>query len=139
MDNGEVIPGLNEDWTFAGAKAMEWGSGVVMMMMTSELAGLSPAKAMPIMLSVLVGTTFGLAALRKMFPDEERGVANLLMTNLGICPPNIPAPAALQPLWSGTPMKELQEKKEFVDLGLLDVFPNNATLLQEEEEEEEYY
>ncbi|MCB0328492.1 MAG: hypothetical protein KDD70_02480 [Bdellovibrionales bacterium] len=126
MDNGEVIPGMDEGWTFAGARVMEWGSGFVLAIMVQELFFSTPAKTMPLFLAILVGTTFGLAGLRKVFPDEERGVANYFMVQLGICPPGIPAPADIQPLWSGLPMQALDAKKEFVQLGLLEVFPHGA-------------
>ena len=137
MDNGEVIPGMDEGWTFAGARVMEWGSGFILAIMVQELCFSTPAKTMPLFLAILVGTTFGMAALRKVFPDEERGVANYFMVQLGICPPGIPAPAALQPLWSGLPMQGLGEKKEFLQLGLLEVFPHGTP--DEDEFEEMAY
>jgi hypothetical protein len=133
MDSGEVIPGMDDGWTFAGARVMEWASGFVLAIMVQELFFSTPAKTMPLFLAILVGTTFGLAALRKLFPDEERGVANYCMVQLGVCPPGIPAPAAIQPMWSGFPMRSMSEKKEFSQLGLLNLFP------VEEEEENDHY
>jgi hypothetical protein len=134
MDNGEVIPGLDEGWTFAGARPMEWGSGLVMGMSAQELLFTgSPAATMPYFLGILVGTTLLLRSLRKSFPDEEKGVANYCMAQLGIEPPSIPPPAQLQPLWSGTPLQTMSENKEFVELGLMNIFPNT----QDDEEEEE--
>ncbi len=130
MDNGEVIPGLSDDWTFMGAKVMEWGSGFVMAMIAHETILGQSSRNMPIFLSILLGTTFLLAGLRKSFPDENRGVANITMVQLGLEPPGIPTPAALQPIWSGAPLKTMDEKKEFIELGLDRVF-------YEEEEEEE--
>lgn len=124
MDSGEVIPGLDEGWTFAGARVMEWASGFVLAMMVQEIFLSSPARTMPLFLSILVGTTFTMAMLRKSFPDEERGVANFFMSQMGICPPGVPPPAEVQPVWSGAPMSALHENKEFSQLGLLDVFPH---------------
>lgn len=124
MDNGEVIPGLNEPWTFAGAKVMEWVSGFVMFMVVSELFGIQPGKAMPILLAVWFTTTLGLASLRRRFPDEERGVRNVAMVALGFPPPGIPAPAAIEPLWSGAPMREVPESTYFSKLGLDRLFPS---------------
>ena len=118
MDNGEVIPGLNEDWTFAGCKAMEWAAGFVMMLVFSELFFTKPAKQMPYLMTVWMMTTLTLASVRRQFPDEERGLRNYLMTALGFCPPYIPAPARLQPLWSGAPMRKMDEKNKLVSLGL---------------------
>ena len=37
MDDGYVIPSLNENWTFAGAKPMEWISGLMAALIFSEL------------------------------------------------------------------------------------------------------
>jgi hypothetical protein len=131
MDNGEVIPALNEPWTLAGAKLSEWGSGVVMFLLLPEITGMNPTKNMPIFLLVMVGTVFGMAALRNCFPDEERGLANYTLTKLGFNPPLIPAPSALQPYWSGAPLHELAAKKEFVTLGL------QVAIFDEQEQEAE--
>ncbi|MCB0331911.1 MAG: hypothetical protein KDD55_00360 [Bdellovibrionales bacterium] len=130
MDSGEVIPGLSEDWTFMGAKVMEWGSGFVMAMIAHETILGQSSRNMPIFLGILLGTTFLLAGLRKSFPDENRGVANITMVQLGMKPPGIPTPAALQPIWSGAPIKAMSETKEFIDLGLDKVFH-----IDEEQEE----
>ncbi len=133
MDNGEVIPALNESWSFAGAKVMEWASGFVAMIIVQELFLSTPAKSMPILIVVMFGTTLGLASVRRLFPDEERGLSNTCMVKLGIEPPNIPAPAPFQPIWSGTPVRELPEKKEFRELELHNLFH------EPEEEEGEAY
>lgn len=124
MDGGEVLPGMDEGWTFAGARLMEWGSGLVVAMLVQELFFSSPAKTMPLFIAIIVGITFTLASLRKSFPDEERGVANYMMTKLGVSPPGMPTPAELQPLWSGLPLQVMHQEKEFIQLGLLDVFPH---------------
>ncbi|NBW40044.1 hypothetical protein EBR25_03465 [bacterium] len=132
MDNGEVIPGLNEGWTFAGARPMEWGSGLMLAIIVQEFVFTgSPARTMPYFIGIIIGTAFLLKALRSSFPDEEKGVANYCMSQLGIEPPTIPAPSSLQPMWSGTPLQSLSERKEFVELGLMDVF------LQSQEDDED--
>jgi hypothetical protein len=118
MDNGEEIPGLNEDWTFAGAKLMEWVSGFVMFMIVSEMAKLNPASSMPILLVVWLGTTLGLAALRKKYPDEERGVRNAVCVALGFAPPGVPAPASVMPYMSGAPLRKFKENSYFEQLRL---------------------
>jgi hypothetical protein len=127
MDSGENIPGLNEGWTFGGAKAMEWASGLIMAIVIHEASGIKLARFMPIFMIILVGTAMAMAALRKTFPDEERGVANYFMVLMGMAPPGIPAPAPIQPIWSGAPLKSLDRTKEFVDLGLLEVFPHGES------------
>jgi hypothetical protein len=118
MDDGYVIPGLNENWTFGGAKPMEWAAGLVVMMIYVELFVTNMGKQMPFILMILVLVPMGLATLRKTYPDEEKGVANHTMSLLGIAPPLIPKPAMLQPNWSGLPIKTINPKKEFMELGL---------------------
>ena len=63
-----------------------------------------------------------MAGMRKKFPDAERGVAHVMMVQMGINPPGIPAPAAFQPLWSGAPIRSMNSDKEFMDLGLDKIF-----------------
>ncbi len=120
MDNGDVIPGLNEDWTFAGCKAMEWMAGLMMALLVGT-AFEKPANYMPFLVLVWIGTTLLLATLRKRFPDEERGVRNLVMASCGFEPIGIPSPARLQPVWSGAPLRKLGESCLFVQLGLDEV------------------
>ncbi len=122
MDNGEEIPGLNEDWMFAGAKLFEWMAGFMSMLIASELFVGNASRSMPILVMVMVGTTFGLASVRRNFPDEERGVRNLVMVSLGFEPPGIPKPADIQPVWSASPIRELDEKTNFMELGLDEIF-----------------
>jgi hypothetical protein len=117
MDNGEVIPGLNEDWTFAGCKLMEWLSGLMISFMFSNLFS-KPAHFMPLLVMVWIGSTLSLSTARKKFPDEERGVMNMCMAACGFEPPGIPAPASLQPRWSGAPLRNLSDNKLFVQLHL---------------------
>ncbi len=107
MDGGEVIPGLNEDWTFGGAKLMEWMGGLMTAFMVSTFYA-KPAHHMPLLVLIWIGTTLTLALTRKKFPDEERGVRNMCMAACGFAPPGIPAPARLQPLWSGAPIRSLR-------------------------------
>jgi hypothetical protein len=132
-DNGEVLPGLNEQWTFMGANAMEWCVGLVVFVMIGSFAR-TPASAMPFMLGGWVLTTTTLATIRNMFPDQERGVRNAVMTACGFVPPGIPAPSALQPVWSGAPVKELKKEIKFVKLGLNNLFPSFREELLEADE-----
>lgn len=122
MDDGYVLPGLNEEWTLGGAKLMEWIAGFCTALIFSEIFLTNVARSMPMLMLVLVGTTFGMAALRRQFPDEERGVRNAAMVAMGVPPPGIPAPASIQPLWSGAPMRDVQANSYFAQLGLKDVF-----------------
>jgi len=126
MDSGEEIPGLGDSWTFLGAKPFEWIAGLPTFLIVSEFffKG-SSAKNMPILLICMIGTTITLATLRQRFPDEERGLLNLLAVKCGFPPPNIPTPADLQPIWSGAPIRKLPAEREFVQLGLDKVFDTN--------------
>ena len=127
MDSGEVIPGLNDEWTLAGATMMEWAAGFVAFMIAGEILVDNVSSSMPLLMAIWFATTVGLAALRKQFPDEQRGVANLAVLSLGVCPMNIPPPAALQPVWSGSPIKELSEDCRFAQLGLLEALAYNES------------
>jgi hypothetical protein len=118
MDSGEVIPGLNEGWTFLGAKLMEWVSGMMAVMIVVTIFELNINSHFPIVVGTLLGTVYGLSSVRKLFPDEEKGLANTVMSSLGFAPPKIPKPATIQPYWSGAPIKTLPEKKEYVELGI---------------------
>ncbi len=124
MDNGEEIQGLNESWTFMGAKAVEWIAGLSMMMVVSETFHLKAGASMPILLMFAVGTPLILAQIRKRFPDEERGLMNYVMDSLGFAPPGNPPQARIQPFWSGAPMSQIDDEKEFMKLGFNELFPN---------------
>ena len=126
MDNGEEIPGLNEEWSFMGAKLFEWVSGFVAMIIFNEMAGAKAAMAMPLLLMIMVGTTLVLAGVRSRFPDEERGVRNLMCLALGFAPPGIPTPSALQPVWSGAPARALKPESKYEQLGLSEIFPEET-------------
>ena len=117
MDNGEVIPCLNEDWNFCGCKAMEWLTGLTAAFLVSTVFN-KPAHYMPLLVLIWIGVTLMMAVLRKKFPDEERGVRNLCMTVCGFEPPGIPAPARLQPIWSGMPIRSLSKMCLFEQLEL---------------------
>ena len=117
MDDGHVIPALNEDWSFAGAKLMEWMAGLTTAFLASTAVE-KPAVWMPFLVLIMIGTTLSLATLRKRFPDEERGVMNLLMTTCGFAPPGIPTPARVQPRWSGGRIFTLKERALFMQLEL---------------------
>ena len=123
FDNGEVLPGLNEDWTFMGANAMEWACGLVVFLIISLFAE-TPARAMPFMLAGWVLTTVTLASLRRSFPDQQRGVRNAMATACGFPPPDIPAPAKLQPVWSGFPTRSLSSESKYMKLGLDKLHPS---------------
>lgn len=123
FDDGEVLQGLDEDWTFMGANAMEWACGLVVFVLISLFAD-SPARAMPFMLLGWVLTTTTLAAMRRGFPDQERGVRNAVCVACGFPPPGIPAPSAMQPVWSGCPVREVRQGTKFVQLGLDKMFPS---------------
>lgn len=118
MDDGYVIPGLNENWTFAGAKPMEWASGLMAALIFTELFVSNIGRSMPLIMMVLVSVPIILATLRKAYPDEERGLRNHIMSIMGLEPPDIPSPSMLQPVWSGMRIEELAEKTEFRQLGL---------------------
>lgn len=123
FDDGEVLQGLNETWTFMGANAMEWAVGLVVFLMIGSFAR-TPASAMPFMIIGWIVTTTTLATIRRMFPDEERGVRNAVLTACGFPPPGIPAPSGLQPVWSACPMKEIPDETHFSKLGLDRIFPS---------------
>ncbi len=117
MDNGEVIPCLNEDWTFAGCKLFEWMAGLTSAFLASALVE-KPAQHMPMLVLIWIGITLGLATMRKKFPDEERGVRNVCMVTCGFEPPGIPAPSKLQPRWSGAPIRKLNPLSLYMQLEL---------------------
>lgn len=121
MDDGYVIPGLNEEWQMLGAKVTEWGAGLLAFMMCSSLVH-KVATSMPILLAAWFATTLSLASLRRKFPDEEAGMRNFVLSAIGVPPPGIPTPARLQPVWSGAPMRSIQEEKEYSFLELDKVF-----------------
>lgn len=123
FDNGEVLQGLDENWTFMGGNAMEWACGLVVFLLISLFAD-SPARAMPFMLLGWILTTTTLASLRRSFPDQERGVRNAVATACGFPPPGIPMPSSLQPVWSGSPAREVNPKSKFIQLGLNQLFPS---------------
>ena len=123
FDDGEVLQGLDEDWTFMGANAMEWACGLVVFVLISLFAD-SPARAMPFMLLGWVLTTTTLAAMRRGFPDQERGVRNAVCVACGFPPPGIPAPSVMQPVWSGCPVREVRAMSKFCQLGLDQMFPS---------------
>ncbi|MBL7663146.1 hypothetical protein JNK13_10390 [bacterium] len=138
FDDGEVIQGLDDRWSFGGANAVEWAVGVVVFVIIGSLAR-TPASAMPLMLFGWIGTTATLASIRKMFPDEERGVRNAALTAIGIRPQGIPAPARIQPVWSPCPLRRVHPSSKFSRLGLESIFPTLQAQLTEEEQNEKVY
>ena len=133
FDNGEVLQGLDENWTFMGGNVMEWACGLVVFLLISLFAD-SPARAMPFMLLGWILTTTTLASLRRSFPDQERGVRNAVATACGFPPPGIPAPSSLQPVWSGAPARQVNPKSKFAVLGLDQLFPSFYRQHEEAEE-----
>ncbi len=126
MDSGEVIPGLNENWTFAGANATEWMSGFIMFLISSEMFD-KISRAMPILLLIWLLTTFALSFARRAFPDEERGLRNYLMVKVGLAPEGIPPAAELIPIFSGAPMRKRPEVSRYAELELDLAFAVNNT------------
>ncbi len=124
MDDGYVIPGLDEGWTFCGAKIIEWGYGFMTSMLFAEcfLGHDKMGRYLPIVIIVLLVTTLGTASLRKLYPDEERGLRNHLLAILGLEPIDIPKPSHLQKLWSGAPVQELKPSCKYMKLGLNKIF-----------------
>lgn len=133
FDDGEVLQGLDEEWSFMGANAMEWACGLVIFILISLFAD-SPAKAMPFMLAGWILTTTSLAGMRKSFPDEQRGVRNAISTSCGFPPPGIPAPAVLQPIWSGCPSREVKQNSKYTEYGLDQMFPSFELQFSEADE-----
>lgn len=136
MDDGQVIPGLNENWTFGGAKPMEWVSGLCAAIIFQELFITNLGRSMPLVLMVLVSVPIGLATLRKTYPDEERGVRNYIMSLMGVSPPDIPRPAILQPIWSGAPTQKLRPNCLYNQLQLAELFERKD---DEQEKNERFY
>lgn len=122
MDNGQVIQGLGDDWTFLGAKLTEWVAGFVSGIMVQELLFAGKSNGMPFVLATMIGVAYSMAGFRSRFPDEERGMRNYIMTAIGLCPPGIPAPASLQPVWSGAPTREVKPTCAYNELGLDELF-----------------
>jgi hypothetical protein len=123
MDDGEVIVGLEQSWSLGGAKLTEWGAGIMAIVVGSELVPRGHFTAyFPFLLLAWLVTTFGLAGLRRQFPDEEKGVRNAAMAAIGIAPAGIPAPSSIHPVWSGAPIRSLDKHKEYVTLKLDDVY-----------------
>ena len=131
-DDGEVLPGLNETWTFLGANVMEWCVGLVVFLMIGGCAR-TPSSAMPAMMTGWIVTTTTLAATRRSFPDEERGTRNAVLTACGFPPPGIPAPSSIQPVWSAAPVQELPETSKFIALGFDQLFPSFQRDLEDPE------
>lgn len=126
MDNGDVIPCLNEDWSFAGCKMFEWLAGLMTSFLFSGMFE-KPGTAMPLLVIVWIGTTLSMAYLRRQFPDEERGVRNMCMVACGFPPPGIPAPSKLQPRWSGGRIGGVEPTSLYSQLGLEELRNMKAT------------
>jgi len=123
MDNGEVLQGVEEDWNFMGANIFEWGCGFMAFIIIGLFAK-NPVRAMPFMIGGSILCTTTLATMRRTYPDEQRGLRNALLTACGFVPPGLPAPASIQPVWSGAPMKVIPEETKFRKIGLDKLFPS---------------
>ena len=124
MDNGDVLPDLDKPVTFLGATVIEWGIGFAMFIIVSAFApDKQVGRMLPFMLIGSIMTTYTVASLRKIFPDQEKGMRNYFSALIGIPPIGIPAPAVLQPIWSATLVKELPKNTEFMQIGLQRLFP----------------
>ncbi len=132
MDAGEVIPGLNEDWTLLGAKLNEWIAGMLVFMLCGDLI-LGWGSTMPLLLMIWVGTTLTLASFRRVLPDQERGLRNNIMVYFGFPPPGIPTPACIQPAWSGAPIHQLSENNLYDFLKLSEIFPGQDQWLYDKD------
>lgn len=132
MDNGDEIPCLNDEWTFLGAQIGEWGAGFGAAMIFFQVFFAKAVYGVLVMVLIVVFVAVALSTLRKRFLDEHRGVKNYLCLSLGFAPPGIPTPAALQKNWSGFPIKDLNQRSNFIALGINDLFPS-ATIDQEDE------
>ena len=117
----EVISSLNERWSFMGATAIEWAGGFVSFIVCAEFVD-KIARGMPLLLTAWFLTTFSLAALRRRFPDQDRGLRNWCMMMCGIEPLDIPAPAKMQPYWSSMPIRGLKQGCHYNTLELDQVF-----------------
>ena len=79
-DNGDVLPGLDDQWEFLGATVKEWMIGFSMFIVISVLAPDGRVGTMiPFMVIGWVATSYTFASLRKIFPDQEKGIRNYFM------------------------------------------------------------
>lgn len=122
MDNGEEIPLLNESWSFMGIRLNEWLAGFMVMMLIIAVTGASAPRVMPLVVVAGIVTAMAFGALRRQFPDEERGVRNYFMVLLGFTPPGVPTPSSLQPYWSGAPIRKLKKETRYQELDLDELF-----------------
>ena len=122
MDNGEVIQDIDQPWSFMQVRLMEWICGAVFALIV-QLFFKSPANAIPFMLVGVFAVAFSMAGVRKLYPDEERGLRNAFAVFLGIPPVGIPTPSKMQPIWSGGQIRDLKEDTNFKKLRLDYIFP----------------
>ncbi|RMG44036.1 MAG: hypothetical protein D6719_02640 [Candidatus Dadabacteria bacterium] len=134
MDNGTVIPCLNESYTLLGAKISDWISGITVFMLAPEVLQMNLARSMPLFIGLGLAVVYGMVAIRSKFPDEERGICNAVMAAMGACPPGIPAPACVQPIWSGAPLREQDTESMYMKLGLDQIFEGNGEDLEDDDD-----
>jgi len=133
MDNGEVIPNLDKPWEFLMARLHEWLSGMIFALIVNEILFTNTANAMPLIVSIMILSTYSLAMARLKFADGTRGFVNWCTVQMGVPPIGIPLPSALQPVWSGAPVRKLNTLSLYIDLGFDEFFLERKTHRQEGE------
>ncbi len=122
MDNGDVIPNLDKPWEFALARFHEWVAGLIVALSVNELFFTSATSSMPVLITTIILTAYGLARARCQFADGTRGFVNWCFTKLGFPPPGIPLPSELQPVWSGAPIRRIKSDTLYMQLGFDEFF-----------------
>ena len=122
MDNGEVIPNLDKPWEFMMARLHEWLAGMILAIICNEIFFTSATSAMPLLFAIMVISTYSFACARLKFADGTKGCVNWCCVKMGIVPQGIPAPSELQPVWSGAPIRRINEKTLYMQLGFDEFF-----------------
>ena len=76
----------------------------------------------PALISIMILSTYGLAMARLKFADGSRGFVNWCSVQMGVRPIGIPLPSAMQPVWSGAPIRRVDQRSLFAQLGFEDFF-----------------
>ena len=121
-DNGDVIPNLDKPWEFLMARLHEWVAGMIFALIVNEIFFSSTATSMPLIISIIVLSTYGLAMARLKFADGTRGFVNWCSVQIGVPPIGIPLPSALQPVWCGAPIRRVDQKSLYSQLGFDEFF-----------------
>lgn len=139
-DSGEVIPNLDKPWEFLMARIHEWLAGIMIALICNEVLFSSTSMSMPLIISIMILSTYGLAMARLKFADGTRGLVNWCSVQMGIPPIGIPLPSALQPVWSGAPARRVDQRSLFAQLGFEEFFAEKkAQILEKEMQEEEEF